>query len=111
MYTLDWAVLSDEQMSNGWPFSLLNDEQMSNWLGVEHQPVENERLEPKNGGVWLRWFSFSIGWLLGEPAVTFSRGVFGPQKNLAEQWKKPGCLEYLRDYTTTQLYRGNIKPL
>ena len=34
-----WAVLSDEQMSNGWPFSLLNDEQMSNWLGVEHQPV------------------------------------------------------------------------
>ena len=34
-----WAVLSDEQMSKGWPFSLLNDEQMSNWLGVEHQPV------------------------------------------------------------------------
>ena len=31
-------MLSDEQMSNGWPFSLLNDEQMSNWLGVEHQP-------------------------------------------------------------------------
>ena len=33
-----WAVLSDEQMSNGCQFSLLNDEQMSNWLGVEHQP-------------------------------------------------------------------------
>ena len=33
-----WAVLSDEQMSNGWPFSLLNDEQMSNWVGVKHQP-------------------------------------------------------------------------
>ena len=33
-----WAVLSGEQMSKGWPFSLLNDEQMSNWLGVEHQP-------------------------------------------------------------------------
>ena len=29
-----WAVLSDEQMSNGWPFSLLNDEQM-------HQPVRH----------------------------------------------------------------------
>ena len=34
-----WAVLSDEQMSNGCQFSLLNDEQMSNWLGVKHQPV------------------------------------------------------------------------
>ena len=34
-----WLVLSDEQMSKGWPFFLLNDEQMSNWLGVEHQPV------------------------------------------------------------------------
>ena len=34
-----WLVLSDEQMSNGWPVSLLNDEQMSNWLGAEHQPV------------------------------------------------------------------------
>ena len=33
-----WAVLSDEQMSNGWPFSLLNDEQMSNNVRVEHQP-------------------------------------------------------------------------
>ena len=36
---INWLVLSDEQMSKGWPFSLLNDEQMSNWLGVEHQPV------------------------------------------------------------------------
>ena len=35
----DWAVLSDEQMSNGWSFSLLNDEQMSNKVRVEHQPV------------------------------------------------------------------------
>ena len=35
----DWAVLSDEQMSNEWPFSLLNDEQMSNKVGVEHQPL------------------------------------------------------------------------
>ena len=38
-YKLIWAVLSDEQMSNEWPFSLLNDEQMSNKVGVEHQPV------------------------------------------------------------------------
>ena len=36
---IGWAVLSDEQMSNEWPFSLLNDEQMSNKVGVEHQPV------------------------------------------------------------------------
>ena len=34
-----WLVLSDEQMSNEWPFSLLNDEQMSNKVGVEHQPA------------------------------------------------------------------------
>ena len=33
-----WAVLSDEQMSNGWPCSLLNDEQMINKVGVENQP-------------------------------------------------------------------------
>ena len=39
IYVYIWAVLRDEQMSNGWPFSLLNDEQMSNKVGVEHQPV------------------------------------------------------------------------
>ena len=38
-YNPIWAVLSDEQMSNGWPFSLLNDEQMSNKVGVENQPA------------------------------------------------------------------------
>ena len=32
-------MLSDEQMSNGLPFSLLNDEQMSNWVGVKRLPV------------------------------------------------------------------------
>ena len=32
-------MLSDEQMSKRWPFSLLNDEQMSNWVGVKHLPV------------------------------------------------------------------------
>ena len=41
----NWLVLSDEQMSKGWPYSLLNDEQMSNWLGVEHQPVKNVGME------------------------------------------------------------------
>ena len=34
-------MLSDEQMSNGYPFSLLNDEQMSNKVGVKHQPDYN----------------------------------------------------------------------
>ena len=38
---LNWLVLSDEQMSKRWPFSLLNAEQMSNWLGVRHLPVIN----------------------------------------------------------------------
>ena len=32
-------MLSDEQTSKTWPFSLLNDEQMSNWVGVKHLPV------------------------------------------------------------------------
>ena len=39
-------MLSDEQMSNGYPFSLANDEQMSNWVGVEHQPEENGSNHP-----------------------------------------------------------------
>ena len=34
-----WLVLSDQQMSKRWPFSLLNDKQMTNWLGVKHLPV------------------------------------------------------------------------
>ena len=46
--TKNWQVLSDEQMSKEWPFSLLNDEQMSNWLGVEHCPVVSGRVCPKN---------------------------------------------------------------
>ncbi len=37
----NWAVLSDEQMSNGWSHSLLNDEQMSNKVRVEHQPEKD----------------------------------------------------------------------
>ena len=36
---MGWVVLSDEQMSKRWTFSLLNDEQMSNKVRVEHQPV------------------------------------------------------------------------
>ena len=45
-FLFTWAVLSDEQMSKRWPFSLLNNEQMSNWLGVEHQPVTCEKKQP-----------------------------------------------------------------
>ena len=36
---MNWLVLSDEQMSKRWQFSLLNNEQMSNWVGVKHLPV------------------------------------------------------------------------
>ena len=48
-------MLSDEQMRNIWPFSLLNDEQMSNKVRVEHQSENHlccklvECLSPKNG--------------------------------------------------------------
>ncbi len=37
-----WLVLSDEQMSRKWSFSLLNDEQMSNWVGVKHLPARHQ---------------------------------------------------------------------
>ena len=37
---INWLVLSDEQTSKRWQFSLLNDEQMSNWVGVKHLPVK-----------------------------------------------------------------------
>ena len=40
-----WVVLSDEQMSNGSPCSLLNDEQMINKVGVEHQPDMNIQIQ------------------------------------------------------------------
>ena len=40
-----WLVLSDEQMSKKWQFSLLNDEQMSNWVGVKHLPVYHDWVE------------------------------------------------------------------
>ena len=36
-------MLSDEQASKTWPFSLLNDEQMSNWVGVKHLPGRYDR--------------------------------------------------------------------
>ena len=42
-----WLVLSDEQMSKRWPFSLLNDEQMSNWVGVKHLPGVEPKIERK----------------------------------------------------------------
>ena len=38
MFCHNLVMLSDEQMSKRWPFSLLNDEQMSNKVRVEHQP-------------------------------------------------------------------------
>ena len=45
-----WLVLSDEQMSKEWPFSLLNDKQTDrNWLGVEHRPVINGVISRING--------------------------------------------------------------
>ena len=55
-----WAVLSDEQMSNGCQFSLLNDEQTSNWLGVEHQP---EMFQAFLGDQSMTWY-YSGSWIL-----------------------------------------------
>ena len=33
LFTIIWLVLSHEQMSKRWPFSIINDEQMRNWFG------------------------------------------------------------------------------
>ena len=38
LYVYNWLVLSDEQMSKIWQFSILNGEQMSNRVGVKHLP-------------------------------------------------------------------------
>ena len=93
----NWAVLSDEQMSNGRQFSLLNDEQMSNWLGVEHQSdklgsIWNYRLltpvlcrkywRPQFSPEWclehfLPFFTFELVLILKEFSFIFVRGVLG----------------------------------
>ena len=54
--TIPWLVLSDEQMSKRWPFSLLNDEQMSNWVGVKHLPV------PYWHFLEMHYFAFQTAW-------------------------------------------------
>ena len=46
----------DEQMSEGWPFSLLDDEQMSNWLGVEHQQVTLKEFSQSCGCFDMFWW-------------------------------------------------------
>ena len=58
-------MLSDEQMSNGWPYSLLNDEQMSNKVRVEHQPDNLARLDVGFSAVkrlptWLWWWLLDL---------------------------------------------------
>ena len=71
-----WTVLSDEQMSNGWSFSLLNDEQMSNKVRVEHQPVQQQSTcftWIKEEGFWV-WFSNS----------------FSPKPNIGS-WQRISC--------------------
>ena len=45
--------------------------------------------------------------------LLFMEGVVGVFSNFtfpSEQWKNPGCLGYIGDYTT-QLYRDYSKPL
>ncbi len=64
---IHWAMHSDEQMINGWPFSPLNDEQMSKKVRVEHHrenPVQNVNLQKAGQMIatnpprspHLRWF-------------------------------------------------------
>ena len=59
-FSPNWAVLSDEQMSNGYPFSLVNDEQMSNKVGVKHQPA-NVGKYSIHGFYGIRSFFLRIG--------------------------------------------------
>ena len=76
---INWAVLSDEQMSNGLPFSLLNDEQMSNKMRVEQQSVDHHcPIRALFLGGWRRYpyidshdhMLFPIGEVLPESVLT-----------------------------------------
>ncbi len=61
-----WLVLSDEQTSKRWQFSLLNDEQMSNWVGVKHLPVS----------IKLMWYIYIISYLFYSYTVYYLKWGF-----------------------------------
>ena len=61
-------MLSDEQMSNGYPFSLLNDEQMSNKVRVEHQPA-----------IYIYISSSGLAWMFFGPKTPTQPVVKGTQ--------------------------------
>ncbi len=100
-----WAVLSDEQMSNGWPFSLLNDEQMSNWVGVEHQPgiifwgnapspmvffFWGSGVQGISPVVWLRGFTFTSTLAPeGQDDGPDTRDIFPFVRNGAQWFSQP----------------------
>ena len=80
-----WAVLSDEQMSNGYPFSLLNDEQMSNKVGVEHQPVYFGLQPPEISAWWCLMVSIWKYFI----SRRFSYLLYGPKKNQPTRRTQP----------------------
>ena len=52
------------------------------WLGDENFLDISQFEAPKNGGGWFRWFSFSIGWLLGSSS---SRSFLGVNNDLHDK--------------------------
>ena len=101
-----WAVLSDEQMSNGWSFSLLNDEQMSKKVRVEYQPVPVEWIATLHFRIFARtWKKHSIPWLClipGLQRIFFLKTSWGarnsyPQTMVAQT--TPCFTEYIRSCT------------
>ena len=83
-WKINWAVLSDEQMSNGYPFSLVNDEQMSNKVGVEHQPVSERK--PLLEGPMFHW-TMIVG---GTQETSFSRAILWFPVTLSERTSTVG---------------------
>ena len=83
-FDISWAVLRDEQMSNGWPFSLLNDEQMSNKVGVEHQPVSKKSF--RWSSYILIWGDHHSKWSYFSPKILTSIRRFGTNRTLTRLW-------------------------
>ncbi len=86
-----WLVLSDEQMSTGWSFSLLNDEQMSNQVRVEHQP-EIYRVTFKITEIFV---PFVVAWGLNDAEdviAWWGKYLFSNlflKERLCDSWSKP----------------------
>ena len=93
-WNYSWVVLSDEQISKRWPFSLLNDEQMSNKVRVEHQPVIVKLFFLAHLSlVIVVWIIFRgwTNWILKSKKLTFKLFKTLEYGTPLKKKKKPWC--------------------